>query len=226
MKERPILMNDPMVCATLEDRKTHTRRVVKLPKGYEWTENGYVNVGGSQGDIIPCPYGKAGDRLWVRENFRLESEFNDVKPSDAEGSKVFYPADLVMIDGEIINPCDRVFSLAQCRPSIHMPRWASRITLEITGVRVDRLNEISEQDAIAEGVHTDDDYPTESACPRCHGEGTHGDVGKNLGWIEVECGECKTAKQRFKHLWESINGAGSWELNPFVWVVEFKRIQP
>lgn len=116
--------------------------------------------------------------------------------------------------------------------SFRMPRWASRITLEITGVRVERLQDISEADALAEGVEpptTERDEHDWSICPKCGGTGLHGALGEHLGYYEVYCSDCDTAAKRFHHLWESINGADqakSWAANPWVWVVEFQRAQP
>lgn len=110
--------------------------------------------------------------------------------------------------------------------SIHMPRWASRLTLEITGVRVERLQDISDSEAVAEGVESpsaEREDHDRSICPTCGGTGLHLALGQNLGVTEVDCRECDTHAKRYRHLWESINGAGSWDANPWVWVVEFKR---
>ncbi|MBY0419850.1 MAG: hypothetical protein K2W88_17490, partial [Pararheinheimera sp.] len=88
------------------------------------------------------------------------------------------------------------------------------------GLRVERLQDISEADALAEGVHTDDDYPTNSHCPKCKGSGLHGSVGQHGGFEEVDCQECNSAIKRFSHLWDSTGG--NWAANPWVWVIEFK----
>jgi hypothetical protein len=184
MTERPILFNAPMVRAILNGSKTQTRRVVKgmallwlRPDGFtpEFTalpENGL------------CPYGQPGDRLWVRETFQ---RFTD----DGE---ILYKADPAGF--EAMNEYKRDECLeARWRPSIHMPRQLSRITLEITAVRVERLQEISEADAMAEGIP--------------HSEVSPPDMGRFT----------------FRHLWESINGPGSWDSNPWVWVIEFRRVE-
>jgi hypothetical protein len=108
-----------------------------------------------------------------------------------------------------------------------MPRWASRITLEITGVRVERLNDCSEVDAMAEGVEppeTEREDHDWSICPACGGTGLHGSLGDNLGYREVDCTDCDTHAKRYRHLWNAINGPGSWDANPWVWVVEFRRL--
>ena len=145
-------------------------------------------------DTWKCPYGTIGDRLWVREAFACR--FGIIPDRYIE--KYFYRA-----DGEHEGKL-------KWKPSIHMPRSASRITLEITKIRVERLNEISEDDAKNEGVLY---YGDES-----------GDY-KNYEYDDKEGDDwgVKTAKESFQTLWESINGKGSWEANPWVWVIEFKR---
>lgn len=189
-KERPILFSGAMVRALLDGTKTQTRRVVKPVRGYEhndvcrpdmaaeswdvWWHGTHETVGVMQ----TCPYGLPGERLWVRE-------------AVAEIScRLTYRADTD--DG------------AHCvvkrwTPSNHMPRWASRILLEITSVRVERLQDIGTEEIQAEGVVTAD-----------------ADI--------MERG-CRARVIDFTNLWESINGAGSWDANPWVWVVEFKRVQ-
>ena len=226
MKERPILFSAPMVRAILEGRKTVTRRVVK-PQPYiaNVADDGmrYWNVSGAVGGRIrlepdflaSCPYGQPGDRLWVRESFwKNEDGF---KPTLLLGAKatqqVEYDASLNDLDREEL----RQFQYKR-KPSIHMPRWASRITLEVTGMRVERLQDISEEDALAEGLHRIeigsgylDRYAATAA-----------------SWqeaVEQQVTTYEDPRNAFRDLWESINGAGSWNANPWVWAVEFKRIQ-
>ena len=198
MKERPILFSAPMVRAIIEGRKTQTRRVVK-PVGNDdafvlldhgtgfWpyrSDDGESSIT-ADGNEAPhyCPYGQPGDRLWVREAFH--------------GYHWDQPRAVYRADGE----CQRVrtqiesYEVGRWTPSIHMPRWASRITLEIVSVRVERLNAISVSDAIAEGYDGSVDDP----------------IDPSVKW--------------YAQLWESINGSGSWAANPWVWVVEFKRVQ-
>lgn len=193
MKERPILFKDEMIRAILDGRKTQTRRLVKLPKNHVWgsffdgqicPENDLSSLGYSV-DELRCPYGKPGDRIWVRETHAID------------GSIVRYHA------------TDNVNELRRKRPSIHMPRWASRIMLEITGVRVERLRDISYQDAQAEGVQT------ETADPWFY----HISTERNVYDFAAD-----EPQGSFRKLWESINGAGSWNANPWVWVIEFKRV--
>jgi hypothetical protein len=145
-----------------------------------------------------CPYGQPGDELWVRESW----EWNGDLPvfEQIRSGKVWYKA-----DPKSTNPSIR------WRPSIHMPRWASRITLEVVSVRVERLKDISEQDALAEGV----------------------DMQQRIEMYFAPGIECvtvimkpRTALEAYAALWESIHGAGSWEANPWAWVLEFARKMP
>jgi len=203
MKERPILFSAPMVRAILEGKKTQTRRVVQ-PIPQMVSEKNIVTWDGDAAALMrlfdqvgrSCPYGQTGDRLWVRETFQpmfaegVENHW-ETDWKTGKGYSISYPAtdgvqEFLTIDDELSSAC---------KPSIHMPRWASRILLEITAVRVERLQDISEADALAEGVTADKYYGLDRANARS-----------------------------YSHLWESINGAGSWEANPWVWVVEFKRV--
>lgn len=201
MTERPILMSAPMVRAILAGTKTQTRRVVK-PQPTHFNPAGVprrVNPDGGASAVIACPYGQSGDRLWVREAFG-HFERNDTLK---QGDRIYYRT-----DGECVE-------LHPWRPSIHMPRWASRITLEVTGVRVERLQDISEADAVAEGIERGDGFPGWYRGPLA------GD-SPSL----VQCGfKIPTAFPRlaYRALWESINGPGSWDANPWVWCVEFRR---
>ncbi len=248
MKERPILFSAPMVRALLAGTKTQTRRIVK-PQPHGSTGGvivGQPAVGGSVAHwydkdgrgvmsneaMVHCPYGAVGDRLWVREAwqevhplqvaagrysregragipgpppvdyrviYRADGEYPAIHHDHPDGTHVAeHPYRALCIGSE----CRLALSHhAEGRrpgywtPSIHMPRWASRLTLEITSVRVERLQDISEADAIAEGV-------------RGNASGPYG---------------CEGLIEDYADLWESINGPGSWDANPWVWVVEFKR---
>jgi hypothetical protein len=195
MKERPILFSAPMIRAILEGRKTMTRRVVKrVTEGSPYPEIWVPLPGTTNKHTPPCPYGQPGDRLWVRETWAWDVQAQ-ASLRDEDGPFA-YAADPFAVQRRL---CPR------WRPSIHMPRWASRITLEITGVRVERLQDISEQDAMAEGI-------------RPFGDGWGHHVHDGLHYMH-------RAADSFASLWESINGAGSWDTNPWVWVVEFKRIE-
>lgn len=211
MAEKPILFSAPMVRAILDGSKTQTRRVVK-GMALDWLENAkftpnYVALPENN----MCHLGRIGDRLWVRENFQPlladEKTWDDmphVNYKTGEGYTVSYPA----TDGivEFVNADDEIKD--SVTPSIHMPRWASRITLEITGVRVERLQDISEEDAKAEG------------CKAIEGCKWHTFEEADAGIPMHE----HTARDAFGALWESINGEESWAANPWVWVIEFRRV--
>lgn len=183
-RERPILFKGEMVRAILDGRKTQTRRVVKPQPKYgafncdcDWDVYWYEN---DKEIHVRCPYGQPVDRLWVRETW-----------TNADGEKdIRYRAE------ERAICCDALY---RWRPSIHMPRWASRITLEITSVRVERLQDISEEDAKAEGVSAMLVPPDGGSWPYAQG---------------------------FEYLWNSLAKPGStWANNPWVWVIEFKRVE-
>ncbi|MDQ9425224.1 hypothetical protein [Serratia marcescens] len=211
MKERPVIFNGEMVRAILDGRKTQTRRVMKVqPKPSEtrpgdfWFSSKKLESMVHVSDFTPgnspiadchlffqehcCPFGQAGDRLWVRETF-----------GDC-GNRLVYRADTE----------DGAASQVKCWvPSIHMPREACRILLEITAVRVERLNDISEEDAEAEGIDMEALYDSQD-CYDCIAD--HNMTGR------------PTVKGAFKYLWESIYGVDSWNANPWVWVIKFKQV--
>ncbi|AOX32961.1 hypothetical protein IPC1241_19175 [Pseudomonas aeruginosa] len=206
-RERPILFSGPMVRAILEGRKTVTRRVVKPQPDFLGSmvdpNTPFKTLDAGLHARITCPYGEPGDRLWVREAWAADAQVDAIAPSDlSQGEPIWYPADLSVRQ----TGCSMI-SKGRVRPSIHMPRWACRILLEITAVRVERLQDISEEQALAEGVRGE---PCDHARQACADIGCWGD----------------TAKGAFGFLWESLNGEGSWAANPWVWVVEFKRVTP
>ncbi|HGM8370932.1 TPA: hypothetical protein ACKQBB_006790 [Pseudomonas aeruginosa] len=206
-RERPILFNDQMVCAILEGMKTVTRRVVKPQPDFLGSmvdpNTPFKTLDAGLHARITCPYGEPGDRLWVREAWAADAQVDAIAPSDlSQGEPIWYPADLSVRQ----TGCSMI-SKGRVRLSIHMPRWACRILLEITAVRVERLQDISEEQALAEGVRGE---PCDHARQACADIGCWGD----------------TAKGAFGFLWESLNGEGSWAANPWVWVVEFKRVTP
>lgn len=195
MKMRPILFSAPMVRALLADRKTMTRRTVKpqptFPEFAErviWTaEHGSPGLETYDAHCMArgawdrkCPYGQPGDILWVRETFATD-----------DGTTFWYRA-----DGETYNHG------LPWKPSIHMPRRAARIFLQVKGVRVERLAPISELDAYDEGAQ---EWAAE---------------------IVRDGNKFPSVRHAFRSLWESINGKGSWDANPWVWVVEFRRLGP
>jgi hypothetical protein len=243
MKERRILYSAPMVRAILDGRKTMTRRVVKpQPQAivpFIGVDNKPTHVFGSclthYGVIskhVRCPYGQPGDRLWVRETFyawgRWETRFSAKKGRDEwhfidmakeSGNDYLYAANGVSDTQAFIKRRSTIEPMYWKRPSIFMPRAASRITLEVTGVRVQRVQAISDDDAIAEGLYRIeigsgylDRY---SATPTTWAEAVEG-TGNADGIPALA----------FRDLWDSINakrGFG-WATNPLVWVVEFKRL--
>ena len=208
MKEHPILFSAQMVRALLDGSKTQTRRIAKI---FPATDREIDIVAFLKSN--KCPYGKIGDRLWVRETW-----IPDAPRDGAWEHSAFYGCkgtSLNMIPNHFKNKEHCIyrstwdgFSLIGWKPSIHMPRWASRITLEITNVRVGRLQDISEEDAKAEGARK---YASANSL-------SHG------GWSHNEHHVHSTARQSFENLWESINGARSWDENPYVWVIEFKKV--
>jgi hypothetical protein len=208
MKERPILFSAPMVRALLAGTKTQTRRVVKPQPDSTHSGYPYWNIGGYRaswcrsaedgGPLVPtnpllCPYGQPGDRLWVRETFGHFERNENFKP----GCDVFYRA-----DGDCLE-------LEPWRPSIHIPRWASRILLEITSVRIERLQDISHEDARAEGLEC------MAGAPEC---GYRNYLDKtSQDWT-------LSPRESFPSLWESINGPASWSANPWVWPLDLRRL--
>lgn len=204
MKERPIIFSGSMVRAILEGRKSVTRRLVKpigcinvdgggTPFTQRWDEGEQVNW---RRDVPrPCD---VGDRLWVRETFRLVAfEHVDGNVSCAVDYRAGENTDL---NPRLRGGVELFDERTDWRPSIFMPRWASRITLEVTGVRVERLQDISEEDARAEGLQLPPAVVT-----------TAPDAGRKA----------------FARLWDRINGKRApWASNPWVWVLEFKRVQP
>lgn len=191
MKERPILFSGEMVRAILDGRKTQTRRIVKAVGPDNWLKGASNHVVHA---LDHCPYGQPGDRLWVRETWSTCPMYDKQKPS--EMGPEYFGTIRYKASGE---------RSGKLRPSIFMPRWASRITLEIKDVRVERLNSISEEDAKAEGAP---------------------DYQEGINAPPPEDGDyqwCYAAS--FRNLWQSINGAESWQANSWVWVIEFSRVE-
>jgi hypothetical protein len=199
MKVRPILMSASMIRALVENRKSQTRRVIKpqptidggsdapgCPEWWlEWKDH---EIGYTPDELARlCPYGQPGDLLWVRETLHNDSDMSWMYAADTQYVSAEYPAEWASKQAH-----------KPSIPSIHMPRWASRLTLEITEVRVERLNDISRTDAAAEGVCLD--------------------LGKPLpDW----CRSDRWPEENFRALWESIHGPGGWEANPWCWAISF-----
>lgn len=207
MKERPILFSGPMVRAILNGTKTQTRRVVKLKGGTAGldtmcprSENEFVDIVFRELEK-KCPYGQPGDRLWVKEA-HFESRKWRHAPLFAVAPDFMYRADY-----EYREEPRSVIGCHHWRPSIFCTRQASRITLEVVSVRVERLQDISEVDAVAEGIEPVQ-MPT--------------GVVMFYDYLKKRASVAR-AVSSYATLWESINGAGSWAANPWVWVVEFNR---
>ena len=242
IKERGMIFNGEMVRAILDGRKTQTRRIIKNQREGEcWgvkpaqnpryaghTYDWWLPTGTQPYAALPaCPHGSIGDRIWVRETWsQLGNEdgcaidWNDelVKGGGPEAARIYRASceqkpgnyGLWSIPDDVFwKPhTDNMEFEGAWRPSIHMPRWASRILLEITDVRVERLSEISEEDAANEGISPAGDllpaYPGTYLTPK---------------------GDFSTAKVAFQRLWESIYGEENWKASPWVWVIEFKRVE-
>lgn len=234
MRERPLLYSAPMVRATLDDLKTMTRRgVTRLTgfgqitefqpsgtPGYVWTfrdrEMRWHDI--SHERLLECcPYGQPGDHLWVREAWSAPAIEDHLPPRECSRSIRFYEVEHGKQRG--LNP-----RIGKLRPSMFMPRWHSRITLEVAEVRVERLQDISEADAIAEGIEKAyiDTLGRQRWAMYPHDDGVPGDD------VVRYCGPTHTSKpiESFRSLWLSINGPGSWSANPWVWCISFRRIKP
>ncbi|HDE1970509.1 TPA: hypothetical protein PCF58_004834 [Klebsiella pneumoniae] len=200
MSERGMIFNAEMVRALLDGRKTQTRRPIK------WKQTRFTEIGeredGSKWPWSedaehacdfwhPCPFGAVGDRIWVREAFRVHSRATDVATLAYKASERNSWTEQTRRVPVAV--CNKPATPEKWTPSLHMPRWASRILLEITGVRVERLRSMSQDDARAEGV--------------------------------IAASGPMEAGLAFRELWESIYGEESWKANPWVWVIEFKRVE-
>lgn len=199
MTERPILFSGAMVRALLDGRKTQTRRIAKEFNGMD-VDKILARFPNQRG----CPYGEPGDRLWVREAFMPGMTF-DMDPQSwppdrktGKGYYVNYPAT------EPVCVVDEDGRRVRNKSSIHMPRWASRITLEVTGVHVERLQDISEGDSVAEGIELLNGRYT-------YNGGLH---------------ESRSARDSYQALWDNLNAARGygWDVNPWVWVVQFRKL--
>ncbi|WP_330983651.1 MULTISPECIES: morphogenetic protein [Enterobacterales] len=207
MKERGMIFNGEMVRALLSGQKTQTRRIMKnqpagdhpdTPVSVRCIDDGFQWHGWhGESTVFPCPFGKAGDRIWVRETFQGPLFDYDKMDAYLKDSTPFEKPEFCQYaaDGgprpEYQDMDDNI--RYGWKPAIHMPRWASRLLLEITEVRVERLRSMSQDDARAEGV--------------------------------IAASGPMEAGLAFRELWDSIYGEESWKANPWVWVIEFKRVE-
>ncbi len=201
MKERGMIFNGEMVRAILDGRKTQTRRIIKDCTVGRDQISKFIQIEkkfiGCYPEDVPelirecCPYGVPGDRIWVREAFRVHSRATDVATLVYKASERNSWTEQTRRVPVAV--CNKPATPEKWTPSLHMPRWASRILLEITGVRVERLRSMSQDDARAEGV--------------------------------IAASGPMEAGLAFRELWDSIYGEESWKANPWVWVIEFKRVE-
>ncbi len=250
MKEHPILFFCEMVRAIIEVRMVQTRRVISHKSVQPESEiirhtdpllwqvfNGRT---GNLPDIIKCPYGKPGDRLWVRETWneyecREDGYDDDFKvavcykasydeqldgSAEMQGAVKWYEVDEIIFDKFFHKIEQYEICGDKWHPSIHMPRWASRITLEVTNVRVERVQSISEEDAIAEGI----EWRESSYCDDAQDYWRDYPVPDSRKWADFGFFEGDPIAS-FHTLWDSIYAARGygWDTNPLVWVIEFRR---
>lgn len=227
MTERPILFSGAMVRAILEGRKTVTRRVVKpAPHGdLKWNQQilgKHVTNWTDDLRLYECPYGQPGDRLWVRESLRYDPEYGHFFAAGGRHGETVYLCSL--FDDKESQTGYSYDGLLPERsvPSIHLHRRYSRILLEVTDARVERLQDISEEQALAEGLArvTKDGALFKHGIPER--DGLPGTADSAWPWQEWEA----DPRKAFAKLWTGINGTESWDANPWVWVVEFKRVTP
>lgn len=205
MKERPIIFSAYDVRAILDGRKTQTRRIYKAKNGQICPSPN--DLPSMQQAARLCPFGQSGDRLWARENWAWY-------PLDEDASCVIWRADY---KPDANPPAE----FGAWQSSANMPRWASRILLEVTAVLVERLQDISDEDVLAEGLKTlskDGGRTFKTGVPDQDGL-PDGDGWPWRAWEE-------DPRRAYKRLWESIYGSDSWAQNPWVWVIEFRRVEP
>lgn len=244
--ERPILFSGPMIRALLSGAKTQTRRIIKpRPVGYPWFwegdeidpfpqwfdgyERGREPCGAATAEVnkpMRCPFGQPGDRLWVRETWRPVIERWSSYIEYAAGGP-----DLANSDRDRMTGLSKValrFPGARAdihseawHPSIHMPRWASRINLAITGIKVERVQDISEADILADGVRVPANAGGE---PLLRLTGKH--PPREFLKDPLACTVSDLLRAEWASLWCEINGRESWDANPWVWAISFKVVQP
>lgn len=217
MKARPILMSAPMIRALLDGRKTQTRRVVKPQPLFSSCQQSFSTGLAAIADaafkkFVPdgCPYGQPGDLLWVRESLYRLGRWQQHEDETGERESRWRAAEGICYHADQTELPERNGFSWRSFPSIHMPRRASRLTLELTEVRVERLQDISDADAIAEGI-----------------EPVFTRAGQKCGWLDYQhegdgMGYCTNPRESYASLWESINARGSWELDPWVWCLSFR----
>lgn len=209
IRERPIIFSGPMIPPIMDGRKTQTRRVIKPQPG---CGPGYQPV-----NVLLCPYSQVGDLLWVRETWAYITDPFAISVGiryRTDGAEQFFGSDnpkLIPNGRTVYNHCSKNYpDCVRYRPSIHMPRWASRITLEITDVRVERVQEITAAEAEAEGFVST----------------SYKDAPKGSIGFPAQVAVARIAIGQFAGYWKILHGAGSWDANPWVWAISFRRIKP
>jgi hypothetical protein len=234
MKSRPILFSAPMVRALLAGTKTQTRRVAKFNYAGRLGKAGRQWHRDDPAAVNACPYGQPGDRLWVKETHRFGIAWDKSKPTEIPTvAAIRYEAD------GVIRTTGQKLETGKARPSLFMRQAFSRLTLEITEIRVERLQAITEADALAEGVTpavVPGHYNIIAESYNCQVvEGFVGGIpkpgdewqGQHVEHVQhIPAKQVGTARDAYRVLWEQLNGAGSWALNPYVWVLTFRRVTP
>lgn len=247
MKERGMIFNAEMVRAILDGRKTQTRRIAKLSheRGMKNPvvrgKNGQASYVGCHLAAMLCPFGQPGDRIWVRETWALLGNEDGCcidwngklcKGDEREAARIYRasceqkPGDYglwsIPDDADWKTYTENEKFEGAWRPSIHMPRWASRITLEITGVRVERLNDISHEDAGREGIHTEVWDQTVVARNYAADDEFFQFWDESIPhYVNMD----ELYRSSFQSLWQSIYGEESWQANPWVWAITFRRVK-
>ena len=255
MSDKPIIMTGESVRAILDGRKAQTRRVIKpqpieaFDGQWEFKDKygkwiGAYNPRSGERNV-KSPY-QVGDRLWVKETWAVGKGYDSLKPLDIQRNYITagypisysrrYPRKWYKADTSLVEK----HGIGKWHSPLFMPKAFARLWLEVTAVKAERLQDISEEDAIAEGVpewaNKDDiangyllDRPLDDYwCPTCQGHGLHPALGANYGVIEVECRDCDTSIKLFRNRWDALNAKRGypWENNDWVWAYTFKRIEP
>lgn len=250
MKVKPMIFNADMVKAILDGNKTVTRRPVKHEEGMQLVENKLVRITSShpkkgawgmffkKNGIDDLPFhdlavapALPGDLIYVRETWQGPLFSPDLMDEYKLDSEKFESPDYCIYAAsdkkqEFYDVDDNL--VCRWRPSIHMPRWASRLTLKVTDIRIEQVQDISEEQSLKEGIISTEEYGYRAGegdlfnCPKCDGFQVHGYIAAGGGVGECDCTTCDTAVKRFGILWDSIYQ--DWDKNPYVWVIEFEVI--
>jgi hypothetical protein len=246
LKYYPIPFVDQLVIEVLADRKTETRRIVqRIDHSLEVRKSLLIEGAWMyNGAILGCPYGAVGDRLWVRErflSFRTDGSQSVLSKIDHADFILFMDGNGRFRESEYFKIPKLALAGYRWRPPMHLPFWGHRIDLEVTGISIERLHDIDEAGAIAEGFQNDDSSEDRSnrefdrqVCPQCGGFGIYAANSLGGAVFDADCTmKCDTARGKFRIKWDVINGKRediggnklTWDLNPYVWCVKFKRVK-